>query len=154
VPSVTVLPQPVPRLDPKAATLTEHLERFIADALARCTRCGACVEACPMTAYAPALPGADPKEVVAGVLRLLRQEAGNAEALAWIEVCTQSGRCSAACPEGINAMKMVRVGRMSALGSLGGPRQIAPREEKEFFLRIEAFSRLQLSREEIEKWQR
>jgi L-lactate utilization protein LutB len=85
---------------------------------------------------------------------LLRQQAGNAEAIAWIEVCTQSGRCTAACPEGINAMKMMRVARMSALGSLGGPRQIAPRGEKDFFRRIEAHSRLQFSTEEIEKWQR
>jgi hypothetical protein len=51
-------------------------------------------------------------------------------------------------------MKMMRVARMSALGSLGAPRQIAPREEKGFFRRIEAFSRLQFSPEEIEKWQR
>jgi L-lactate utilization protein LutB len=88
------------------------------------------------------------------VLGLIRQEPGNDEALAWIEVCTQSGRCSAACPEGINAMKMMRVARMSALGSLGAPRRIAPREEHGFFRRIGAFSQLQFSEEEIEKWQR
>jgi len=88
------------------------------------------------------------------VLGLLRQEAGTADALAWIEACTQSGRCSAACPEGINAMKMMRVARMSALGSLGAPRKIAPREEKGFFRRIGAFSQLQFSADEIEKWQR
>ena len=138
----------------KPATLTEHLGQFIADTLTRCTRCGACFKACPMTPYAPALPGADAQNVVAGVLGLLRQEAGNAEAVAWIEVCTQSGRCSAACPESINAMKMMRVARMSALGSLGAPRQIAPREEKGFFRRIGAFSQLQFSADEIEKWQR
>lgn len=107
-----------------------------------------------MTSYAPALPEAQPQQVVGGVLDLLRQQAGNAEAVAWLEVCTQSGRCSAACPEGINAMKMVRVARMSALGSLGGPKQIARREEKGFFRKIGAFSQLQFSAEEIEKWQR
>lgn len=138
----------------KSTTLTEHLGQFIADTLTRCTRCGACFKACPMTPYAEALPGADAHHVVEGVLGLLRQEAGNAEAVAWIDVCTQSGRCSAACPEGINAMKMVRVARMSALGSLGGPQQIARREEKGFFRRIGAFSQLQFSAEEIEKWHR
>jgi len=136
------------------ATLTEHLDQFIADTLSRCTRCGACFKACPMTGYAPALPAAAAQQGVAGVLGLLRQEAGTAEAVAWIEVCTQSGRCSAACPEGINAMKMMRVARMSALGSLGAARQIAPREEKGFFRKIAAFSQLQFSAEEIEKWQR
>lgn len=107
-----------------------------------------------MTSYAPALPEARPQHVVEGVLDLLRQQAGNGEALAWIEVCTQSGRCTAACPEGINAMKMMRVARMSALGSLGAPRQIPSREEKGFFRRIEAYSKLQFSAEEIDKWQR
>ena len=107
-----------------------------------------------MTSYAPALPAADARHTVSGVLGLLRQETGHAEAIAWIEVCTQSGRCTTACPEGINAMKMMRVARMSALGSLGGPRQIAPREERGFFRKIGAFSRLQFSADEIEKWQR
>src|SRR5688572_21901889 len=139
---------------PNPTSLTEHLGRFIADTLTRCTRCGACFQACPMTSYAPALPQARPQHVVEGVLDLLRQQAGNAEAVAWIEVCTQSGRCTAACPEGINAMKMMRVARMSALGSLGGPRQIAPREEKGFFRKIEAFSKLQFSADEVDKWQR
>jgi Fe-S oxidoreductase len=138
----------------KPATLIEHIGQFIADTLTHCTRCGACFKACPMTGYAPGLPAADAQDVVAGVLGLLRQEAGNADALAWIEVCTQSGRCSAACPEGINAMKVMRVARMSALGSLGAPRKIAPREEKGFFRRIGAFSQLQFSADEIEKWQR
>jgi L-lactate utilization protein LutB len=138
----------------KPTTLAAHLDAFIADTLARCTRCGECFKACPMTPYAPALPGAAPQRVVEGVLGLIRQEAGSDAALAWIEVCTQSGRCSAACPEGINAMKMMRVARMSALGSLGAPRRIAPREEKGFFRRIGAFSQLQFSAEEIDKWQR
>jgi L-lactate utilization protein LutB len=107
-----------------------------------------------MTDYAPGLASADAQNVVQGVLGLLRQQAGNSEAISWIEACTQSGRCTAACPEGINAMKMMRVARVSALGSLGGPRQIAPREEKGFFRRIGGFSQLQFSAEEIEKWQR
>jgi Fe-S oxidoreductase len=139
---------------PNPTSLTEHLGQFIADTLTRCTRCGACFEACPMRSYAPGLPQVHPQHAVEGVLDLLRQHAGNAEAVAWIEVCTQSGRCTKACPEGINAMKMMRVARMSALGSLGAPRQISPREEKGFFRRIEAYSRLQFSAEEIEKWQR
>ena len=107
-----------------------------------------------MTSYAPGLPDARPQHVVEGILGLLRQQPGNGEAIAWIEVCTQSGRCTAACPESINAMKMVRVARMSALGSLGGPRRIAPREEKGFFRRIEAFAKLQFSEDEVDKWQR
>jgi L-lactate utilization protein LutB len=140
--------------DSKAISLIGHLSEFITDTLARCTRCGACFKACPMTGYAAALSDADAPQVVEGVLGLLRQEAGPAQAIAWIEVCSQSGRCSAACPEGINAMKMMRVARMGALGSLGGARQIAVREERGFFRKIGAFSQLQLSAGEIEEWQR
>jgi L-lactate utilization protein LutB len=139
---------------PKSASLTEHLGHFISDTLTRCTRCGACFQACPMISYAPGLSEVRPQHAVDGILDLLRQRPGNAEAVAWIEVCTQSGRCTAACPESINAMKMMRVARMSALGSLGAPRQIAPREERGFFRKIEAFARLQFSGDEVDKWQR
>lgn len=148
------VPARMTNADARSIGLTEHLRQFIADTLGRCTRCGECFKACPMTGYAALLPPADARHVVEGVLGLLRQEAGHPEAIAWIEACSQSGRCTAACPEGINAMKMVRVARMSALGSLGGPRQIAPREERGFFRKIGAFSQLQFSTDEIEKWQR
>lgn len=138
----------------KPDTLREHLDAFIADTLARCTRCGKCFEACPMTGYADGLKNADPAQVVAGVLGLLRQEAGSADALKWLKICTQSARCTDACPEGINAMKMVRVGQMSALGALGATAQMGSREERNFFRKIGAFSALQFTPEEIDKWQR
>ncbi len=140
----------------KAATLREHLDDFIDDTLSRCTRCGKCFEACPMTRYGEGLVNADPKAVVTGVLDWLKQTPGNAESVAWLKVCTQSSRCIEACPEGINAMKMVRVGQMSAMGSLGlsGEPALSGREVKDFFRVINAFSETQLSAEEMERWQR
>jgi heterodisulfide reductase subunit D len=140
----------------KAATLREHLDDFIADTLARCTRCGKCFEACPMTRYSEGLSNADPKNVVTGVLDWLKQTPGNTESVAWLKVCTQSSRCIEACPEGINAMKMVRVGQMSAMGSLGlsGAPAMSGRDAKDFFRVINAFSETQMSAEEIERWQR
>jgi len=107
-----------------------------------------------MTRYAEGLPSADPKAVVGGVLDWLQQTPGNADSVNWLKVCTQSARCTEACPEGINAMKMVRVAQMSALGSLGAPATLKSREEKDFFRKINAFSQTQFSDEEIEKWQR
>ena len=68
--------------------------------------------------------------------------------------CTRCGKCFEACPEGINAMKMVRVGQMSAMGSLGAPAALSGRESKDFFRVINAFSETQLSAEEMERWQR
>ena len=140
----------------KAPTLRAHLDDFIADTLARCTRCGKCFEACPMTRYSEGLPNADPKNVVSGVLDWLQQTPGNDASVAWLKVCTQSSRCIEACPEGINAMKMVRVGQMSAMGSLGlaGAPALSGREGKEFFRVINAFSETQMTTDEIERWQR
>ena len=141
----------------KAATLRQHLDEFIEDTLSRCTRCGKCFEACPMTRYSDALSDADPKAVVSGVLDWLQQTPGNADSVAWLKVCTQSSRCIEACPEGINAMKMVRVGQMSAMGSLDVPpaqAKLSGREAKDFFRVINAFSETQLSAEEMERWQR
>jgi Fe-S oxidoreductase len=138
----------------KAATLVEHLHAFIDDTLSRCTRCGKCFEACPMTRYADGLSGANPQAVVSGVLDWLKQTPGNADSVKWLKACTQSARCVKACPEGINAMKMVRVAQMSALGSLGAPAVLNSREEKDFFRKINAFSETQLSAEEMERWQR
>lgn len=138
----------------KPDTLVDYLRSFIDDTLARCTRCGKCFEACPMTRYGDGLAAADPKSAVSGVLDWLQQKPGNPESVQWLKVCTQSARCIGACPEGINAMKMVRVAQMSALGSLGAPAQMTSREEPHFFRKINAFSRTQMSDEEIERWQR
>ncbi len=107
-----------------------------------------------MTRYGEGLAGADPKTVVSGVLDWLRQTPGNGHSVQWLKVCTQSSRCIEACPEGINAMKMVRVAQVSALGSLGAPAVLKSREEKDFFRKINAFSATQMSADEIARWQR
>ncbi len=140
----------------KAATLHAHLDDFIKDTLSRCTRCGKCFEACPMTRYGDGLSKADPKTVVSGVLDWLQQTPGNEESVQWLKVCTQSSRCIEACPEGINAMKMVRVGQMSAMGSLGlqGAPALSGREAKDFFRVINAFSETQMTPDEMARWQR
>lgn len=110
-----------------------------------------------MTRYGEGLSGADAKTVVGGVLDWLQQTPGNAQSVAWLKVCTQSARCIDACPEGINAMKMVRVGQMSAMGSLGvaaDQTALSGRDAKDFFRVINAFAATQMSADEVEKWQR
>lgn len=147
----------MPITDTKPEKLVDHLNDFIDDTLTRCTRCGKCFEACPMTRYGEGLHNADAKQVVSGVIDWLQQKPGNAESVAWLKVCTQSAKCIDACPEGINAMKMVRVAQMSAMGSLGVPAEqakLAGRDAKDFFRVINAFSHTQMSAEEVEKWQR
>ena len=156
------VPAPVPADAPDAvagtqsrpAGLREFIARFAEDTLERCTRCGRCYEACPMTGYEPRLAGAQARTVLEGLLPMLRGESGTEEALAWVKICTQSAACNDACPEGIHAMRMLRVARMSALGQLGAPAQMSAPEDPLFFRRIEAFAATQLDESLIEEWHR
>jgi len=107
-----------------------------------------------MTRYAPALSGAASSSVVDGLLPLLQGQPGSEQGVGWVKVCTQSAVCRDACPEGINAMMMVRVARMGALGSLGGPVQMNSTEDPNFFRKIEAFAATQLAPDELEQWHR
>ena len=107
-----------------------------------------------MTQYGEGLQNADARQVVSGVLDWLQQKPGNAQSTNWLKVCTQSAQCIKACPEGINAMKMVRVGQMSAMGSLGATPALSGRESKDFFRVINAFSQTQMASGDVEQWQR
>ena len=136
-----------------ASALREFLHRETERILGACTLCGKCVEVCPMTRYSPALAGAEPKTVVRGIHALLRGEtAGAPDALGWASVCVRSESCVPACPENVNPMMMVRIARMNASGGLGGPRQIAVREDRDLYDRVRAFARLQLTDDEIKNW--
>lgn len=77
---------------------------------ASCTRCGACFRACPMVEPA-GLSAADPEKTAAGIVDLVTGGAGTAEAVRWASVCSGSGYCIDACPEGINARFMVQLAR-------------------------------------------
>ena len=135
-------------------SLREYVGAFIGDTLDRCTRCGRCFEACPMTPYSERLAQASGPHVVGDLLEVLQGKPASAQALDWIKVCTQSATCIEACPENINAMLMLRVARMGAMGSLGGERQMGGRDDPLFFRRITAFAETQFTDEELAKWHR
>src|SRR3972149_2681516 len=83
-----------------------------------CTRCGKCVEVCPMTGPA-GVGAAAPKAVISGVIDILRGGAVFPAAKAWATGCALTGDCIAACPEGINprfllAMTRVTLARQSS----------------------------------------
>jgi len=119
--------------------------------LGTCTRCGKCYEVCPMAQYSKA-PRGESKAVVGGVLAVLRGEAGTPEALGWIGVCTRSGVCVPACPENVNPKMMMRLARMTALGGRDRPAQLAPKEDPDYFDRVRAFAKLQLTDDELKEW--
>ena len=139
----------------ETAQLLGYIERNITRTLADCTTCGKCFDACPMTQYSTQLTGKSGGEVVAGIRHLLEGAGGTPEALEWTRLCTQSARCIPACPENVNPMLMMRLARLTALGSTGGPALMPDgKRDPDFFRRINAFSALQFSEAELAEWHR
>ena len=131
--------------------LKEFQCREIERILGACTQCGKCYEVCPMAQYSKA-PASDGKTVVPGVLAVLRGETGSAEALGWIGVCTRSGVCVPACPENVDPKMMMRLARMTALGGREVPKQIDVKQDPDYFNRVRAFAKLQLTDDELKAW--
>jgi hypothetical protein len=67
-------------------------------------------------------------------------------------VCVRSGQCTPACPEKVDAKMMVRIARIAASGGLGAPAQLPVRTDRDFFERVRAFAKLQLSEDELKNW--
>ena len=133
------------------ARLKEFQQREAERILDACTNCGKCFDVCPMAQYSKA-PATDGKTVVPGVLAVLRGEQGTPEALGWIGVCTRSGVCVPACPENVDPKMMMRLARMTALGGRGQPAQLPVKEDPDYFDRVRAFAKLQLSDDELKEW--
>jgi len=89
------------------------------DMVAACTRCGKCVEICPVTAPAGVGDVAS-QAVVSGVLDIVQTGRGPDVSKAWAKGCALTGDCITACPEGINprfllAMARVQLAKGSAV---------------------------------------
>lgn len=88
------------------------LDSRVDDILDRCTKCGRCVEVCPM----PAPAGLDPanaKDIARGVLDILRTGTGTEASETWASVCTGSGHCIDACDDGVNPRFMLAMARVA-----------------------------------------
>ena len=143
------------RVDSKTDDLLAYIDSNIQRTLADCTGCGKCFDACPMPAYSAKLKGSRGPEVVAGVLDILRGNGGTPAAVEFTRICTQSATCIPACPENVNPMLMLRLSRITALGSTGGTALLPDtKRDPHFFRRVNAFAALQLSDAEIAEWQR
>jgi ferredoxin len=102
-------------------TILAALDRRIEEMAQACTRCGRCVEVCPMPAAISA--GSDaftpqPVATIEGVLSLLRDGDGdgNDDAARWARACSGTGTCIQACPEDLNPRFMLAMARRALQG--------------------------------------
>jgi heterodisulfide reductase subunit D len=100
--------------DPAAQIFEAALDaraQAMADA---CTRCGKCVEVCPVTG-----PGGltaeelqNPPAVIGGVVDIVRTGSGNDAARKWANACILSGECIKACDYGVNPRFLLHMARV------------------------------------------
>jgi heterodisulfide reductase subunit D len=90
-----------------------------------CTRCGRCVEACPVTT--PGGVTAEPKAVIEGVIDILRLGEGSESARAWASACVMSGDCVRACTYGVNPRFLLAVARTTLAKATNLPADLRKR---------------------------
>ena len=87
--------------------LTARVEAM-ADA---CTRCGKCVEVCPVTG--PGGVNAEPVAVISGIIDILRTGDGPEASRKWANACVLTGECIKACDSGVNPRFMRGMARVA-----------------------------------------
>jgi heterodisulfide reductase subunit D len=128
--------------------LNDHLDAMVA----ACTRCGKCVEACPITE--PAAVTAAPREVIDGVLDIVRMGEGNASARRWASSCVLSGECIKACDDGVNPrflLAMARVALARKEDELPPRRRQGVNDFRKLSQDVNVLSRMQLTSEMLER---
>src|SRR5256886_13013805 len=95
--------------------MTETFESALSarvDAMAdACTRCGKCVEVCPVTG--PGGVKAAPVDVISGIIEILKTGDGPEASRKWANACVLSGECVKACDYGVNPRFMLNMARVA-----------------------------------------
>jgi Fe-S oxidoreductase len=76
-----------------------------------CTRCGRCVEVCPITDVAGVT--AEPSAVISGVLDIVRHGDGPEASRKWANSCLLSGECIKACDDDVNPRFLLAMARVA-----------------------------------------
>lgn len=134
-----------------AEKFAAHIRDNSARLAEACTACGACYQACPTAPRVPALAGADPAGVMAGIRDILRDGEGTQQAVAFAAACCRSAVCTTACPEQLDAAFLMRLASLRVRGALGTPR-VATKDDPGWSARVKAFARLTMTEEEQTKW--
>jgi len=99
----------------------DALNGRIQEMIDACTRCGKCVEACPVKT--PAGVVAPAQEVVSGVIDILRTGDGTAASQRWASTCMLTGDCINACDYGVNPRFMLSMARLAMAKAKAEPRE-------------------------------
>lgn len=134
------------------ARLGAHIREHSATLADACIACGTCYRACPTAPLIPALAGAAPDAVMAGIRDILRDGAGTPEAIAFAGACCKSGVCTAACPEQLDAAFLMRLANFRVRGALGDAPRVPTKEDPGWSARVKAFARVTMNEEEQAKW--
>jgi heterodisulfide reductase subunit D len=76
-----------------------------------CTRCGKCVEVCPVTG--PGGVNAEPIAVISGIIDILKTGDGPEASRKWASSCVLTGECIKACDYGVNPRFMLGMARVA-----------------------------------------
>ena len=133
-------------------TYEDALNDRVAEMTAACTRCGKCVEACPVTDAAGVT--AEPRAVIEGVLDILRTGDGPEASRKWASSCVLSGECIKACDDGVNprflrAMARVAMARQS--NELPARRRQGVGDFRKLSQDVSVISRMQLTSDMLER---
>jgi len=124
-----------------------------ADAMAdACTRCGKCVEVCPVTG--PAGVTGEPRHVIDGIIDILRHGEGNEAARKWASGCVLSGECIKACDYGVNPrflLHMARVRMAQASNDVATQRRGGVEDFRKVARDVNHIARLQLDDELLQR---
>jgi len=93
--------------DPFETALSARVQAM-ADA---CTRCGKCVEVCPVTG--PGGVNAEPGAVISGIIDILKTGDGPEASRKWASSCVLTGECIKACDYGVNPRFMLGMARVA-----------------------------------------
>ncbi|HEX4556973.1 MAG TPA: (Fe-S)-binding protein [Xanthobacteraceae bacterium] len=117
-----------------------------------CTRCGKCVEVCPITGAAGVTDS--PQAVITGVLDILRTGEGPEAARKWATSCVLSGECIKACDDGVNPRFLLAMARVALAKEKNEPparRRQGVTDFRKLSQDVSVLSRMQLTSETLER---
>src|SRR5260370_21967984 len=99
----------------------DALSGRVTEMIDACTRCGKCVEVCPVKG--PAGVTAPAQEVVSGVIEVLRTGDGPEASRRWASTCMLTADCIEACDYGVNPRFMLTMARLAMAKASTEPRE-------------------------------